>query len=335
MPKKITRWLKVRHWIEYIIGRPLVTGMHYIPLPVAYHLGRWIGWCAWKLAKKRRTIVAQNLKIVNDHLNKNAYKEVARACPQAAPTPHEEVAPFRQAQDSKQACPQAAPTLSLDQQVREVFLRSSANIACSFCFARMKPEKFKKHIKMEGLEHFKTALSQGKGVLILLAHMGPWEVLPYLPYLFESTTKLGAMYRPMNNPHFDNWFKSVREQRGTRLFSHKDGFHKPVDFLRKGGVIGVLADQKMRQGATAPFFGKDAHTSPLPGLFQRRSGAPTLSFSIETTAPQQWTIKTFPVDYSTTQEKRTRETEAQTTNQAIETTLSQSPLDGFWLRDRF
>ena len=299
MPKQKTIWLKLRHWIEYIIGRPLVTCMHYIPLPIAYHTGRWVGWCAWKVAKKRQAIVAQNLSIVNTQMGKTA------------------------------------PELPLDQQVREVFLRSGANIACSFCFARMKPEKFKKHIKMEGLEHFKTALAQEKGVLILLAHMGPWEVLPYLPYLFESTTKLGAMYRPMNNEYFDNWFKSVREQRGTRLFSHKDGFHKPVDFLRQGGVIGVLADQKMRQGAIAPFFGKDAPTNPLPGLFQRRSGAPTLSFSIETTGPMKWTIKTFPVQYSDTKEKRTRTTEALTTNQAIENALSQSPLDGFWLRDRF
>ncbi len=298
MAKKINTWLKLRYWIEYIFARPLVACMHYLPLSVAYYAGRFIGWCAWKIARTRRAIVAKNLNAVYDYLG------------------------------------DSTPGLSLEQKVREVFLRTGANIGCSFCFARMKPEKFKKHVKMEGLEHFEEALSQGKGVLILLAHMGPWEVLPYLPYLSERTSKLGAMYRPMNNPYFDTWFKLVREQRGTRLFSHKDGFHKPVDFLRKGGVIGVLADQRMRQGTIVPFFGKEVQTNPLPGLFQRRSKAPTLSFSITTSAPLHWTIKVFPVHYSEKKEDRTREIEAITSNKAIEKALAESPLDGFWLRKR-
>ncbi len=286
-------------WFEYWIGRLCVALLHYLPLPTAYHLGRSIGWCAWLLARKRRTIVSKNLTVVNEFLADKA------------------------------------PKLSLEKQVKEVFMRSGANIASSFCFARMKPEKLKKHIKMEGLEFFKAALSREKGVLILLAHMGPWEVLPYLPYLFESTSKLGAMYRPMNNEYFDAWFKSVREQRGTRLFSRKDGFHKPVDFLRSGGVIGVLADQKMRQGVIAPFFGKEVPTTPLPGLFQRRSGSTTLSFSVETTEPLKWTIKVFPVDYPQNKENKTREKEAEISNKAIEKALSESPLDGFWMSARF
>ena len=299
MAKKNNIWLKLRHWLEYICARPLVTCLHYLPLPLAYYAGRFTGWCAWKIAKKRRAIIARNLTVVNAYLDKTA------------------------------------PKLTLEQQVREVFLRTGANMASSFCFARMKPEKFKKHIKMEGLEHFKAALSQGKGIIILLAHMGPWEVLPYLPYLFESTSKLGAMYRPMNNEYFDAWFKSVREQQGTRLFSRKDGFHKPVDFLRNGGVIGVLADQSMRQGAIAPLFGKEVTTNPLPGLFQRRSGSPTLGFSVMTTAPLHWKINIFPVSYPADKKERTREADATISNQAIEKMLASSPLDGFWLRKRF
>lgn len=298
MAKRNNIWLRLRHRLEYIIARPLVACLHYLPLPVAYYMGRFIGWCAWKTASKRRAIVAKNLVAVNAYLGESASK------------------------------------LPLEQQVREVFLRTGANIGSSFCFARMNSDTFKKHIKMEGLEHFEAALAQNRGILILLAHMGPWEVLPYLPYLSERTSQLGAMYRPMNNQHFDNWFKSVREQRGTRLFSHKDGFHKPVDFLRKGGVIGVLADQRMRQGEVVPFFGKKVQTNPLPGLFQRRSKAPTLSFSIKTSAPMKWTIKVFPVHYPEEKRDRTRETEAVISNQAIEKALIESPLDGFWLRKR-
>jgi KDO2-lipid IV(A) lauroyltransferase len=297
-PKKKKRTGLIK-WLEYCIGRMCVTCLHYIPLPVAYYLGRGIGWCAYALFRKRRTIVAKNLAVVNDFLAEKA------------------------------------PALSLEKQVKEVFMRNGANMACSFRFARISPDRIKQHIQLEGLELLQSALSQKKGVLIILAHMGPWELLAYIPQLYGENVKFGTMYRPMNNEYFDAWFRSVRAQRGSRLFSREDGFHKPVDFLRQGTMLGVLADQKMRQGVIAPFFGKKVKTNPLPGLFQRRSGATTLGFSVITTGPLKWTIKIIPISYPESKKDRTREREAEISNQAIEQMLSQSPLDGFWLRDRF
>lgn len=285
--------------LEYLIGRTCVTCLHYIPLPVAYYLGRGVGWIACVFFRKRRTIVENNLAVVNKFLAKKA------------------------------------PALSLEKQVREVFMRNGASMVCSFRFAKIKPERIKRHIEIEGAELLQSALSKKKGVLILLAHMGPWELLAYIPQLYGENVQFGTMYRPMNNEYFNNWFKSIRAQRGSRLFSREDGFHKPVDFLRSGTMLGVLADQKMRQGVIAPFFGKDVKTNPLPGLFQRRSGAMTLGFSVITSAPLKWTIKIIPVNYPDNKKDRTRELEATISNQAMETMLSQSPLDGFWLRDRF
>ena len=286
-------------WFEYWIGRICVTCLHYLPLPIAYNLGRGIGWCAYWILPKRRMVVVRNLSVVNTFLAEKA------------------------------------PKLSLSKQAEEVFMRNGANIACSFRFARMKPERIKQHIEIEGLELLQSALSRKKGVLILLAHMGPWELLAYIPQLYGENVCIGTMYRPMNNDYFNAWFKSVRSQRGTRLFSREDGFHKPVDFLRSGTMLGILADQKMRQGVIAPFFGKQVTTNPLPGLFQRRSGAVALGFSVITAAPLKWTIKIIPVNYPENKQDRTREIEATLSNQAIEQMLSQSPLDGFWLRDRF
>ncbi|MGK0176557.1 MAG: KDO2-lipid IV(A) lauroyltransferase [Lentimonas sp.] len=302
MPKtksKKTKRTGLIKWLEYWIGRICVTCLHYIPLPIAYHLGRSIGWCAYHIIRKRRATVAKNLTVVNAFLAENA------------------------------------PKLSLEKQVKEVFMRNGANFACSFRFARMKPDRIKQHIELEGLELLQDALSEKKGVLILLAHMGPWELLAYITQLYGENVQIGTMYRPMNNEYFNAWFKSVRAQRGTRLFSREDGFHKPVDFLRSGTMLGVLADQKMRQGVIAPFFGKKVTTNPLPGLFQRRSGSAALGFSVVTSGTLKWTIKIIPVTYPEIKKNRTRETEAHISNQAIEQMLSQSPLDGFWLSERF
>ena len=88
------------------------------------------------------------------------------------------------------------------------------------------------------------------------------------------------MYRPLNNTYLDGWFKNQREASGARLFSRRDGFHKPVDFIRSGGILFILADQKMREGPLASYFGLEVATSPFPGLFHRRSRAPMLALFI-------------------------------------------------------
>lgn len=54
--------------IEYWIGRTFVVLLHNIPLPVAYYLGRFVGWCTWLLPTKWRKIVIGNLATIDDYL---------------------------------------------------------------------------------------------------------------------------------------------------------------------------------------------------------------------------------------------------------------------------
>jgi KDO2-lipid IV(A) lauroyltransferase len=111
--------------------------------------------------------------------------------------------------------------------------------------------------------------------------------------------------------------------------------HVPVDFLRAGGMLGILADQKMREGCRVPYFGVEVGSTPIPGLFHRRSGAPLLALSIETVGFTKWRLTVDPVDLSTLGPKPSREDLATLCNQALERTLGRSLADGFWLHRRF
>jgi KDO2-lipid IV(A) lauroyltransferase len=228
--------------------------------------------------------------------------------------------------------------LPLEAQVKEVFQRSGANLLSGFTFARMSPETAEKHIVFEGLDLLKSSLEEGKGVIILLAHMGPWEGLNHLPRVAKKVgieAPFGALYRPLNNNYLDEWFKGVREIQGTRLFSHRDGFHKPAEFIKSGGMLGILSDQKLKRGELVPFFGVPAKTSPIPGLMQRRSHSPVLRASISTIDQARWQIQLDTVQYPKDPTMRQRETEARLTNKGLESMLSQSILDGFWFHKRY
>jgi KDO2-lipid IV(A) lauroyltransferase len=230
-------------------------------------------------------------------------------------------------------------TLPLETQVKEVFQRVAANLFSGLTFSRMSPEQMEDSLQIDGLEYLKAALSEGKGAIVILSHMGPWEALPHLPSLFAERhgiqIKLGFMYRPLNNTYLDEWLKNQREASGARLFSRRDGFHKPVDFIRNGGILFILADQKMREGPLASYFGLEVATSPFPGLFHRRSKAPMLAFSLATVAPTCWRLTVSPVAFPADLDMNSRSGLASTCNRALEQGLASSPCDGLWMHKRF
>jgi KDO2-lipid IV(A) lauroyltransferase len=227
---------------------------------------------------------------------------------------------------------------AIDDQVKEVFQRSGASLFSGFAFTKMTVKQMQGCVNIEGLELLKSVLAEGKGAIILLAHMGPWEALTQLPDLAklqDIDASFGVMYRPLNNHYLEQLYRGAREGKGTHLFSRRDGFHKPVDFLRSGGMLGILADQKMRQGATVPYFGRNVSTNPVPGLFHKRSGAPIIGLALNTVGDAKWEIQIRSVDLPSESSAADRATLAIACNQGLEGILSESFLDGFWFHKRF
>jgi KDO2-lipid IV(A) lauroyltransferase len=293
----------------YLLGRSLISLLQAVPIGLAHRMGRAFGWLAWQVMARRRAVVRRNLAIVNDWLKA----------------------------DETRVRDRAAFALPIDAQVKEVFQRAGGNLFSGFTFSRMSPAQIREHLELDGVDLLKSALQQGRGVVVVLAHMGPWEALAQLPGLGRQEgveAPFGALYRPLNNRYLDDWYCRQREARGTRLFSRRDGFHKPVDFLRSGGMLGVLSDQRLKRGEAVPFFGVSTKTTPIPGLLQRRSRAAVLGVSIATVATTRWRMCFHRVELEGL-DQRSRDIDARRCNAALEAMLSRSPLDGFWFHERY
>ena len=327
------------NWVQYILARGLVSLLQSLPIGLAYKMGRGAGWLSWKFMSKRRDVVRKNLEVVNiwiqgqsanNGLPSNDGKK-ARGAIDSTGLSSGKCNPSSEIRHHS--------SLNLETQVKEVFQRVVANLSSGFTFSRMSPEKMDDHLKIEGLEYLQAALSKGKGAIVILSHMGPWEALAQLQSFFAARhdiqIAIGFMYRPLNNAYLDEWIKEQREVSGARLFSRRDGFHKPVDFIRSGGILCILADQKMREGPIASYFGLEVPTSPIPGLFHRRSGAPMLTFSLATVAPALWKLTMNPVTYPADVDLSSRAALASICNQALEQGLASSPCDGLWMHKRF
>ena len=324
-------------WVQYILARGLVSLLQILPICLAYKIGRVAGWLSWKFMSKRRLVVRKNLEVVNTWIK-------LQSANNGLPSKNAEEAKRADSSgESSAKCNSPSEirhhsSLPSETQVREVFQRAGANLFSGFTLNRMSPKQVKDYLQIEGLKHLDAALLEGKGAILLLAHMGPWEALNQLPALASLhgiKATFGAMYRPLNNAYLDDWLKTQREANGTRLFSRKDGFHKPVDFIRRGGILGILADQKMREGAPASYFGLEVPTSPIPGLFHRRSRAPMLAMSLISVAPARWKLTMNPVTFPADVDLSSRSSLASICNQALEQGLATSPCDGLWMHKRF
>jgi len=209
-------------WLEYAAGRVLLGILQALPMSAAFRLGRMLGVLGHALMRRRRAIVRKNLEIVNR---------------------------WREA-ESKDAGGTDEPR-SIDAQVREVFKRTGANLLCSFSFGNLSPEATERHLEAEGVEVLRRAVGQGRGVVALTVHMGPWEALAHLRGAAQRNdidAPFGAIYRPFNNFYFERWHKAHRARKGTQLFDHRKAFHAPIEFLRQGGILSVMSDQRVSGG---------------------------------------------------------------------------------------
>lgn len=136
-------------------------------------------------------------------------------------------------------------------------------------------------IELAGREHGDAAMARGKGVMFISGHFANWEVMPVTASLLGYDG--GLVYRPPNNPFVDRYISRMRASAGpkTQISKGAQGTRKIFTLLRRGLAILMLVDQKTDQGVAAPFFGRDAMTTPAPAALALKLGAALLPTSNE------------------------------------------------------
>ena len=127
------------------------------------------------------------------------------------------------------------------------------------------PQEFKANVANSallgvGLEQVLEAQAQGRGVILVSGHFGNHDIARAV--LASRGMAVGALYRPQRNPYFDKHFAATIRAISEPLFARgRRGLAELVQHLRKGGMLGMLLDQHMRNGAPLTFLGHRALTA--------------------------------------------------------------------------
>jgi KDO2-lipid IV(A) lauroyltransferase len=155
----------------------------------------------------------------------------------------------------------------------QIFRNFAKYLVDFFRFSELDGEYIKKNIKLENLEYLNTALSKGKGAIVLSAHLGNWElggaVLALLGYHFWGVAL------PHKCKKINDFFNFQRKNKGVNIIPLGNAVRKCLDVLRKNELVALIADRDFTEkGEVVDFFNRPTFFPPGPAAFCLKAGAP-------------------------------------------------------------
>jgi predicted LPLAT superfamily acyltransferase len=142
----------------------------------------------------------------------------------------------------------------------------------------------------EGWEHIVSATESGSGGIILMSHVGSWEIAAKLLRHYGRNHPqmrlllyLGAKHREQ----IERRQKKSVEQSGIRVVTVPENGGSATDileglnFLREGGLVSLTGDRlwnRKQRAVTVRFAGSEARIPEIPYILALLSGAPILIF---------------------------------------------------------
>jgi KDO2-lipid IV(A) lauroyltransferase len=142
-------------------------------------------------------------------------------------------------------------------------------------------KKVNKLIEHAGWENYQQAMEKGRGVIVVTAHFGNFDLLACAQAI--RGVPLHILTREQHVDGFNRYWMSVRAKLGVGLLPVKNSALRIHRLLKKGQVVAMVIDQHMPKGrgVVVPFFNRPASTIHAPALLSITTGALLLPVTIE------------------------------------------------------
>ena len=279
--------------VVFALYRALSALLCALPLTAVFRLGRALGSLAYWVAPPYRRLVLHNLSIAFGREKSPA---------------------------------------ELRALARKHFATLGANIFSNVKLPTLTADEIRAVVTIEGLETLQAGNKIGCGYVMVISHLGSWEMFAQLSPIFFGC-KVGTIFQALSNPHIDAEVRRDRARLGLELFERKAGFIKAGQFMREGGAVGILMDQHAGDaGLWCPFFGRLASTTTLPATLALRTGAWLIPAAVHTAGVARWhCIIQPPVPTNG------EDADAITArlNPVLEAQIRHQPADWFWVHNRW
>lgn len=220
-----------------VLGLRVATWLlGYVPRRAARCVATVLGDCCWATMPQRRRTIARNLS---------------------------KLAPNQSVGERRSLC-------------RATFRRLARAYVDFLRLLHLPPGALQALVTCQGFDRLETALARGRGVIIVSAHCGAWELSGPLVAAHGYDIH-GYVEDAAIDPRVFRAFQRYRESTGLTLIPLSHGARAGLRVLRAGGILGVLGDRVIQGTGVAVPFGSGARLLPSgPAALARWSGATIL-----------------------------------------------------------
>jgi len=286
----------VRHALETGALRLLAWTARSLPLEAASRLGGVLGGAAHVLLARRRRIAEENLRAALGLSDEDAAR-----------------------------------------MGRAVFRQLGRSFVEFLALPGRSAESLERRIAFDdGFDRLPAHRAGGRGVILLTAHYGNWELLGAV-----TGRRIGGMayvFPAQSNPGADALINATRRRLGVALIPMEQGMRRALRLLLQGGNVGMLPDQDARRlGIHVPFFGRPASTLTGPARLAIRARCPIFFALLDRVGPARYQARTIawiePVA-GAEEEGEVRRICGEI-NQALERAVRERPDHWYWIHRRW
>ncbi len=154
-------------------------------------------------------------------------------------------------------------------------------IAEFFYMRKLSVEKLRELMKVTNIELITDKLKQGKGLIMISAHFGNWELTAYgvsrmcgIPF--------NVVVKEQTNKKVDIGINRIRTSKGNVMIEMKNSLRDILSVLKSNGIIAMLGDQSApKENTKVNFFLKDVPAFEGTAKIAIKTGA-ALLFGVST-----------------------------------------------------
>jgi KDO2-lipid IV(A) lauroyltransferase len=224
-----------------------------------------------------------------------------------------------------------------EQKINNLFIKLGQTFLEMLYMPVLTPETMHQYVTIENRHYLAEAVDQGRGVVLLTAHIGNWEWLG--AFLAMGGFPLAAVIKRQPNDQHTRILNEYRQLAGIEIFARgTTELVSAARALKRGKVLGFLADQDAGvNGLFIDFLGRMASTPTGPTLFAKKFNAPVVpAFIVRKPEGGHKVILLEPFYYEDTGNEE-EDTYNMTTKMTkiIEHTIQQYPDEWLWFQKRW
>ena len=225
----------------------------------------------------------------------------------------------------------------IEKLARRVFINNIMVLFEGGWSLHLSPSDFDTHFTIDGRTHLTNTFKRKKGVLLLTAHIGNWELLPISAKMLGI--KANIIYRPLDSNVLNKFFKYSRTRFGSVAVPNKKAMRPIMKALKQNECVSLLMDQNVDvyEGVFTDFFGRPACTSKGLAMLALRTGAAVVPAFLIRNGKNEFLVKMgpeIPLIQTGSSQKDIYVNTVQYTA-AIEDIVRQYPEQWLWLHQRW